>query len=471
MMAAANLPPTVKAKLFKEAFATATVLDSLATVELDGATKSRYEWFYGSAPKFAEKLRTWGEAAVIKVATKRSGKLKDRGRTVMLVGYAANHANDVYRFYDHETERIKTSRDVTWLGRMFFDSSGSPSSTNLEAEEKEELVVDMDEGVGNEESEGNTEKEVEHIDDEVGGEVVEANNLSGSNSNNVITSTRSGRRIIVPERYRNEIGGAAALTMAEIKYYSELYDDKCDQMEVAAVGAGIGGGFVNTSELRTVKYEEAMSNRKEKRHWQGAVLEEKSKWDRLRTVLETKRSELPPGTKVITTTWAMKKKANGKYRARLNARGFEQQDGIHYDSTSTAAPVVSEVTIRVMLTMVVMCDWAARLVDVQGAFLLGEFEEKDEKVYIEVPKGFEEFYAKDSVLLLLKTLYGLKQSALAFWKVLLTVMRKMNFERSTVDPSVYYKWDDCGLALWFSWVDDCVLIGKKGQSRHGGGRN
>ena len=151
----------------------------------------------------------------------------------------------------------------------------------------------------------------------------------------------------------------------------------------------------------------------------------------------------------------MKKKANGKYRARLNARGFEQQDRIHYDSTSTAAPVVSEVTIRVMLTIVVMCDWAARLVDVQGAFLLGEFEEKDEKVYIEVPKGFEEFYAKDSVLLLLKTLYGLKQSALAFWKVLLTVMRKMNFERSTVDPSVYYKWDDCGLALWFSWVYDC----------------
>ena len=51
--------------------------------------------------------------------------------------------------------------------------------------------------------------------------------------------------------------------------------------------------------------------------------------------------------------------------------------------------------------------------DVQGSFLLGEFEEKDEKVYIEVPKGFEEFYARDSVSFLLKTLYDLKK-VLAF---------------------------------------------------------
>jgi hypothetical protein len=27
--------------------------------------------------------------------------------------------------------------------------------------------------------------------------------------------------------------------------------------------------------------------------------------------------------KVLTTTWAMKKKSNGSYRARINARGFE----------------------------------------------------------------------------------------------------------------------------------------------------
>jgi hypothetical protein len=43
------------------------------------------------------------------------------------------------------------------------------------------------------------------------------------------------------------------------------------------------------------------------------------------------KDELPAGTEVLTSTWAMKKKANGKYRARMNARGYEQIDGVHYD--------------------------------------------------------------------------------------------------------------------------------------------
>ena len=67
----------------------------------------------------------------------------------MLVGYATNYADDVYRFYDYKTGRIKTLRDVSWLGRMFFNSNGSSSSTNLESEEKEESIEEVE----NEESE------------------------------------------------------------------------------------------------------------------------------------------------------------------------------------------------------------------------------------------------------------------------------------------------------------------------------
>eukprot|EP00979_Chaetoceros_neogracilis_P012413 scaffold3301_cov154-Chaetoceros_neogracile.AAC.1 len=48
--------------------------------------------------------------------------------------------------------------------------------------------------------------------------------------------------------------------------------------------------------------------------------------------------DLPPDAKFITSTWAMKKKANGTYRARLNARGYEQVEGLHYDAANIAAP-------------------------------------------------------------------------------------------------------------------------------------
>jgi hypothetical protein len=63
------------------------------------------------------------------------------------------------------------------------------------------------------------------------------------------------------------------------------------------------------------------------------------------------------------------------------------------------------------------------------------------------------------VLLLKKTLYGLKQ-AYRFWLFLLTFVRCLNFDRSKADPCLYYKWAKTGaLILWFSLVDDCFMTG------------
>jgi len=36
----------------------------------------------------------------------------------------------------------------------------------------------------------------------------------------------------------------------------------------------------------------------------------------------TKITDIPNNVKLITLTWAMKKKSNGIFRARVNARGF-----------------------------------------------------------------------------------------------------------------------------------------------------
>jgi hypothetical protein len=42
------------------------------------------------------------------------------------------------------------------------------------------------------------------------------------------------------------------------------------------------------------------------------------------------RSLLPQYAKVLSTTWALKKKANGVYKGCITARGFEPRDGEHY---------------------------------------------------------------------------------------------------------------------------------------------
>jgi hypothetical protein len=70
--------------------------------------------------------------------------------------------------------------------------------------------------------------------------------------------------------------------------------------------------------------------------------------------------------------WAMKKKADGTYRARLTARVYEQIDGLHFDSSDTSVPVVNDITIRIVF----MAGWTAMLIDVKGAFMNGRFKDE-----------------------------------------------------------------------------------------------
>ena len=77
-----------------------------------------------------------------------------------------------------------------------------------------------------------------------------------------------------------------------------------------------------------------------------------------------------------------------------------------------------------------MADWEAELVDINGAFLHGEFD-NGEQIYMEIPQGFQEVYDPDLyVLQLLQTLYGTKQAAMQFWKKLLSCYKDMDFDRS-----------------------------------------
>jgi len=92
------------------------------------------------------------------------------------------------------------------------------------------------------------------------------------------------------------------------------------------------------------------------------------------------------------------------------------------------------------MILALMASWASNIVDVKGAFLQGKFEGRAEPVYFKVPEGFEGFYPKNVVLMLLRTIYGLSEAAIAFWKEILKAFKSMKFKRSTADPCMYYKW-------------------------------
>ncbi len=113
--------------------------------------------------------------------------------------------------------------------------------------------------------------------------------------------------------------------------------------------------------------------------------------------------------------WAMKKKSNGTLRGRINICGFKQVKGQHHDASRISAPVTNGMIIKLVLTLMLASGGIAHVVDVKGAFLHGKFD-NGEKINIKIPLGFEELYDNDTVLLLKKCLYGLKQVVMAFYR-------------------------------------------------------
>jgi len=56
-------------------------------------------------------------------------------------------------------------------------------------------------------------------------------------------------------------------------------------------------------------------------------------------------------------------------------------DGEYYDENTKVVPVVNDATIKIEFILMVMAKWYSEIVDVHGAFLHVEFENKKE-VYI-----------------------------------------------------------------------------------------
>jgi Reverse transcriptase (RNA-dependent DNA polymerase) len=162
------------------------------------------------------------------------------------------------------------------------------------------------------------------------------------------------------------------------------------------IGAGTGEGINNTMKLHVTNFKEAMKTI-DKNKWLEAVEIEHDRMIKNQVWTPVCMSKIGKDDKLMTTTWAMKKKANGTFGCRLNARGYEQVGGLHYNVDSTAPPVTNDTTIRIMYGLAVLATWKAYVVDVIGAFLNGQFE-AGERLILMIPGSFEDKYGNNQVL-------------------------------------------------------------------------
>src|SRR5258708_34547985 len=115
---------------------------------------------------------------------------------------------------------------------------------------------------------------------------------------------------------------------------------------------------------------------------------------------------LPPGRKAIKSKWVFKLKADGRFRARLVAKGFTQIPSIDYDETFS--PVARFKSLQLLLALAALENWEIHQMDVKSAFLNGVLTEE---IYMQQPQGFITAEQENKVCRLKRALYGLKQAS------------------------------------------------------------
>ena len=141
---------------------------------------------------------------------------------------------------------------------------------------------------------------------------------------------------------------------------------------------------------------------------------------------------------IIGTKWVFRNKMDEygvitRNKARLMAKGYNQEEGIDYDETY--APVAQLEAVRLLLAFSCIKGFKLFQMDVKSAFLNGYI---NEEVFVSQPPGFEDHQHPGHVFKLKKNLYGLKQAPRQ-WHERLSFLTSQGYDRGTSDKTLFIK--------------------------------
>lgn len=267
--------------------------------------------------------------------------------------------------------------------------------------------------------------------------------------------TRSGRAIRPPQRY-----GMVAWEL--------LIDQESEESPTAQEQFRLQHqlddpiAFAASNDPDVLYYHQAMQA-SDRREFQKAVEQEIAGHVKGKHWVEIPLSEVPPGTRILDSVWAMRRKRKldtrevYKWKARLNVHGGQQEHGINY--WETYAPVVAWPVIRFFFTLSILFGWHSRQLDFVMAFPQAPIEVP---LYMKIPPGYQtqQGNPRNRVLKLLRNLYGQKQGPRVWNRYLEKSLRELGFEQSKIFPCLFYRRDVAMLI----YVDDCILFSPSSQS-------
>jgi hypothetical protein len=400
MLNSSNLKQSTAVGLWAECAATATFLDNILVHQ--ESKKCPFESFFDKKPKLPEEMYPFGTVCIITNREKIKSKLQDRGEKCIFVGYASDHASDVYRFYKPTTKKIILSRDVKWLKKIDHDIFNDEKDTPDYATGREEEKVE-NEKIKN-----------------------------------------------------NEINPKQKKVWNQLKKLNTFFNPTIDGLINFNLMSAVESDY---SEPQTFEQAWHHSNDDEKINWREAIKKEYLSMVEKKVWEIKDKSDVPEDRRLLGTKWVFKKKSSGIFRARLVALGYNQVPGVDY--SANFSPVVNEVTMRIILLLKLKNDWDMQLIDVETAFLYGELEEE---IYLHIPSGYNEVFGKidsEKCLILKKSLYGLVQAARQWWKKLAQQLQDLKYKMSDSDPCLFFRTNGKESLILCIYVDDILCIGNK----------
>ena len=159
-----------------------------------------------------------------------------------------------------------------------------------------------------------------------------------------------------------------------------------------------------------------------------------------------------PFAKVISTKWCYKRKPD-RFKARVVARGFLQSP---WDVGETHSNVAKLSSVRALLSKAAVADYSVRQIDIGNAYLCADIA--SEHVFCSPPEGREK---PGYVMYLQKALYGLKNSAKAWFDTFAETLKGLGYSQSHYDECLWeYKNKSENKKIYIIvFVDDVLAIG------------
>jgi hypothetical protein len=187
-------------------------------------------------------------------------------------------------------------------------------------------------------------------------------------------------------------------------------------------------------------------------------LAEEAEMDALKKCETYELVEPPEDRQIIGCRWvySIKRDQDGKlikFKARLVALGYSQQEGIDFDETYS--PVLRYGTLRALIALAAAHGLHMCQMDVITAYLNGVI---DREVYMKQPPGHEVNGKERFVCKLKKGLYGLRQSGRLWYERMNKELLRLGFTRLESDNCVYIRSSNESTTIIGLYVDDLMVL-------------